>query len=162
MTSFADIVEKYREKQKSCLVDTLAAGLSLGDELSFDLGLLGDTGVLGEALNVLSLGLPLTLIALSEGSKVLLKRKTQTAGLQDAAFRMFRTGAAMGAGAIVSGLGAGALPAIPVAMGVRAALQSYRSKALTSQRVRQRTKRLRALRAESFQADAPRQIAITG
>ncbi len=161
MISFQEIIDKYRSRQKAGLMDSITAGLSLADEVSVDLGLLSDSG-LGDALNTLSLGLPLTLIAVSEGSRVLLGRKTRTAGLQDAGYRMLKTGAAMGAGAVAVGLGAGALPAIPVAMGVRAALDHYRSRALTGRRVHQRTQRLRALRLEKQSVQAPALEALTG
>lgn len=160
MTSFKEIHEKYKARQKAGLMDSILTGLSLSDEVSVDLGLLSDSG-LAETLGTLSLGLPLTLIAVTEGSKVLLGRKTQTAGLQDAAYRLLKTGAAMGAGAVVAGLGAGALPAVPVAIGVRALLDNYRSRALTGRRVAQRTQRLRALREAREGARLPDQALIT-
>ena len=55
-----------------------------------------------------------------------------------------RAGLAAGGAVMASGLGA--IPAIPVAVGVRAMLEKYRSSLLTSQRVKQRTLRLRALK----------------
>jgi len=155
MKSFQDLVRQYHKKQKSGTIDTIAVGLSLADEVSVDLGLLEDSGILGDMLNALSFGLPLTIIAVTEGGKVLLGRKTQTAGFYDAAYRMVKTGAAMGAGAVVAGLGAGALPAIPIAMGVRMALDQWRSKALTGRRVQQRTQRLRALRTQRAERGLP-------
>ena len=155
MTDFHELVQHYKLKQKSAIVDTIAAGLSLADEVSVDLGLLEDSGILGDALNMISVGLPLSIIALTEGGKVLLGKKTQTAGFYDAAYRMIRTGAAMGAGAVAAGLGAGALPAIPIAMGVRMALDQYRSKALTGRRVQQRIQRLQALRAQRVEQEFP-------
>ena len=72
--------------------------------------------------------------------------------MQDSAYRAAKTGAAMGAGALVAGLGAGALPAIPVAIGVRVLMDKYRSQAMTGRRVEQRIKRLRALRARGKSA----------
>ena len=155
MTDFRELVQRYKSKQKSAIVDSVAAGLSLADEVSVDLGLLEDSGILGDALNVMSLGLPLSIIALTEGGKVLLGKKTQTAGFYDAAFRMIKTGAAMGAGAAAAGLGAGALPAVPIAMGVRMALDHYRSKALTGRRVQQRIQRLQALRVQRAERAFP-------
>ena len=53
-----------------------------------------------------------------------------------------------GAGAMVAGLGAGALPAVPVAMGLRALMDKYRSQAMTGLRIERRIKRLRALREQ--------------
>lgn len=155
MTNFHELVQHYKLKQKSAIVDTIAAGFSLADEVSVDLGLLEDSGILGDALNMISFGLPLSIIALTEGGKVLLGKKTQAAGFYDAAYRMIKTGAAMGAGAVAAGLGAGALPAIPVAMGVRMALDQYRSKALTGRRVQQRIKRLQALRVQRAEPAFP-------
>jgi hypothetical protein len=155
MMSFKDLVNQYKKKQKSCAVDTITAGLSLADELSVDLGLLESSGILSDMLNAFSFGLPLTIIAVTEGGNVLLGRKTQTAGFYDAAYRMVKTGAAMGAGAVAAGLGAGALPAIPIAMGVRMALDQWRSKALTGRRVQQRTRRLQALLAQRAQRALP-------
>lgn len=155
MTNFQDLVKRYKKKQNSGTVDAIAAGLSLADEVSVDLGLLEDSGILGNMLNALSFGLPLTIIAVTEGGKVLLGRKTQTAGFHDAAYRMVKTGAAMGAGVIVAGLGAGTLPAIPIAIGVRMALDQWRSKAMTGRRVQQRTRRLQALRAQMAQRVLP-------
>lgn len=150
--TFQDLVTKYKSKQQSTLVDSIAAGLSLADEVSIDLGVLGDSGLLTDALEVVSFGVPLALIAVTEGGRVLMGRKTKTAGLQDAAYRVVKTGAAMGAGAVAAGFGLGALPAIPVAMGARMALEKYRNTALTGRRVAQRTQRLRALREQKQQS----------
>ena len=150
-TTFQQLVARYKNKQKSTLVDSIAVGLSLADEVSVDLGVLGDSGLLTDVLDVVSFGVPLAIIAVTEGGRVLLGRKTKTAGLQDAAYRVVKTGAAMGAGAVAAGLGLGALPAIPVAVGVRMALDKYRNTALTGRRVAQRTMRLRALREQKRQ-----------
>ena len=146
MSSYQDLVDRYKKKQTASLTDSIAAGLSLADEVSVDLGLLSDSGLMDDALNVLSLGLPIAVIAATEGSRVLLGRKTSEAATQDGLFRVVKTGAAMGAGALVAGLGAGALPGIPVAVGVRLLLDRFRSNALTGRRVEQRIKRLKALR----------------
>ncbi|NLA54460.1 MAG: hypothetical protein GX858_08955, partial [Clostridiales bacterium] len=71
------------------------------------------------------------------------------AGMQDAGFRITKSGVAMGAGAIVAGLGAGILPAIPVSIGIRVLMDKFRSQSLTGYRVDQRIKRLRALQSSS-------------
>lgn len=144
MTSFKELAEKYQKKQSATLTDSIAAGLSLADEVSVDLGLISDNGL----LDVASFGLPLFLIAFTEGGRVLMGKKTATAGIQDSAFRLAKTGIAMGAGAVVAGLGAGALPAVPVAMGLRALMDKYRSQAMTGLRIERRIKRLRALREQ--------------
>lgn len=145
MATFKELVEKYQKKQSATLSDSIAAGLSLADEVSVDLGLISDSGLLDAA----SFGLPLLFITFSETGRVLMGRKTTTAGLQDGAFRLAKTGIAMGAGMVVAGLGAGALPAVPVTVGLRALMDKYRSKALTGLRIENRIKRLRALRANA-------------
>ena len=122
--------------------------------MSVDLGLLSDSGLVDDALSVVSLGLPLAVIAVTEGSRVLMGKKTGTAAMQDSAYRVVKTGAAMGAGALVAGLGAGALPGIPVAIGVRVLLDKYRSAALAGRRVDQRIKRLQALRSSRGMREA--------
>lgn len=142
MASFKELAEQYRKRQSATLMDSIASGLSLADNVSVDLGLISDNGLLDTA----SFGLPLLMIAFTEGGKVLMGKKTPTAGFQDSAFRFAKTGLAMGAGAVVAGLGAGALPAVPVAMGLRAMMDKYRSKSMTGLRIQRRIQRLRALR----------------
>ena len=78
------------------------------------------------------------------GTKVLLGRKPGKTGLKDGAFRMVKSGAAMGVGAAVTGI-AGFWAAIPVTMGVRAMFDRYRSKTLTGRRVQGRIERLKEL-----------------
>lgn len=145
MSQFKDLVAKYQKQQSTTLIDTIAAGLSMADEMTVELGLMSDSGLLDEVLNSVSIALPFVIISVTEGSRVLLGRKTTTAGMQDAGYRMAKSGVAMGVGAIVAGLGAGILPAIPITMGVRALMDKYRSQSLTSYRVEQRIKRLKAL-----------------
>ena len=145
MAKFKDLVLKYKKKQNTTLIDSIAAGLSFADEVSVDLGLMSDSGVLDEVLNAVSIAFPFALITITEGSRVLLGRKTTTAGIQDAGYRMAKSGIAMGAGAIVVGFGAGILPAIPVTIGLRVLMDKYRSQSLTGRRVQQRIRRLRAL-----------------
>lgn len=146
MPSYDAMVERYRTRQRAWLVDAIAAGLSYADEVSVDLGLLADTGLLTDILGAVSFGLPFTLIAITEGSKALLGRKTTEAARQDAAWRMLKTGTSMGAGAVLAAAGAGFLPAIPVTVGVRILLERYRGSMLCAYRVQQRIDRLRALR----------------
>ncbi len=88
-------------------------------------------------LGTVSLGLPFAIIAVTEQSAVIRGRKTGKAAMQDASFRMLKTGAGIAAGSAVMATGLGALPAIPVAVGVRAMLENYRSGMMTSQRVKQ-------------------------
>lgn len=149
MADFKDLVSKYSKKQSTTLIDSIAVGLSLADEVSVDLGLLSDSGLLDEVLNAVSVAIPFVIITVTEGSRVLLGRKTATAGMQDAGFRITKSGVAMGAGAIIAGLGAGILPAIPVSIGIRVLMDKFRSQSLTGYRVDQRIKRLRALQSSS-------------
>ena len=139
------MLELYRRRNRSALTDGITTALSHMDEVSVSLGLLEDSGLLGETLGTLSMGMPFAVIALTEQGSVVLGRKTQRAALQDASFRALKTGAGMAAGAAVMASGLGALPAIPIAVGVRLMLEKYRSGMMTACRVQQRIKRLAAL-----------------
>lgn len=145
MPSFAEMVEKYKKRRHDTVVDAVTTGMSLADNVSVDLGLLEDTGIVTETLETVSGVLPFAVIAVTEQCKVLLGRKTGVAGASDAAFRMMKTGVAMGVGAAVTTAGAGAVAALPAAMGVRVLLDRYRGRSLTGYRVSLRTQRLRAL-----------------
>ena len=142
---YETLLETYRKRNRSALVDGITTALSHVDEVTISLGLMEDSGLLSELLGTLSLGLPFAVIAVTEQGAVVLGRKTQKAALQDASYRMLKTGAGLAAGAAVMAAGAGALPAIPVAVGVRLALDRYRSSLLTARRVRRRTERVAAL-----------------
>lgn len=159
MADFKTLVEKYRVREKSALIDSITAGLSFADEISIDLGLLEDSGLAAELLDTVSMGLPFAIIALTEGGKVLMKKKTPEAGLQDASFRVLKTGAAVGAGAAMAAVGVSGA-ALPVALGTRLVIEKVRSNALTGHRVRQRIKRVRDIRLQrnkglTAQADQP-------
>ena len=121
MKTYEEIVAEYRKRQRDTVVDTLATGLTYMDEIAVD-----------------------AIITVSEGAKIILKKKPGKTGVKDGAFRMVKTGAAMGVGAAVMGT-AGFWAAIPVTMGVRALFDRYRSKALTGHRVQSRISRLREL-----------------
>jgi len=144
MKTYEELVREYRKRQRDTVVDTIASGLSYMDEIAVDTGLLEETGLLKELTESVSGLLPFMIISVSEGSKVLLKKKPGITGLKDGAYRMVKTGAAMGVGAAVTGL-TGFWAAIPVTMGVRALFDRYRSKALTGKRVEGRIKRLQEL-----------------
>ena len=152
---YQSLVKKYQQRNKSALTDGITTALSHMDEVSVDLGLLEDSGLLKEILGTVSFGLPFAIIAISEQSAVVSKRKTQKAALQDASFRLVKTGAGMVAGAAVMAGGLGALPAIPVAVGVRALLEKYRGSMLTAYRVKGRIERLEALKRERAQHALP-------
>lgn len=146
--SYRELVARYQQRNRAVLVDGITTALSHADEVVMDLGLLEETGLLPEILGTVSLGLPFAVIAVTEQSAVIRGRKTGKAALQDASFRMLKTGAGLAAGGAVMASGLGAIPAIPVAVGVRAMLEKYRSSLLTAQRVKQRTQRLKALGEE--------------
>ena len=144
MKTYADIVKEYRKRQHDTVVDTIATGLTYMDEIALDTGLLQETGILKELTQSVSGILPFVIISATEGTKVLLGKKPGKTGLKDGAFRMVKTGAAMGVGAAVTGL-TGFWAAIPVTMGVRALFDRYKSKTLTDHRVHSRIARLQEL-----------------
>lgn len=144
MKTYQEIVEEYRKRQRDTMVDTLATGLTYVDEIAVETGLLEETGLWSELTESVTGLLPFVIISASEGSKVLLGKKPGKSGLKDGAYRMVKTGAAMGVGAAVTGL-AGFWAAIPVTMGVRAMFDRYRSKTLTGMRVQGRINRLKEL-----------------
>lgn len=144
MKTYEEMVRDYKKRQHDTVVDTLATGLTYMDEIAVDSGLLEETGILTELTENVTGLLPFVIISVSEGSKVLLGRKPGKTGLKDGAFRMVKSGTALGVGAAVTGL-TGFWAAIPVTMGVRALFDRYRSKALTGRRVQGRINRLKEL-----------------
>jgi len=144
MKTYEELVQEYRKRQHDTVVDTIATGLTYVDEIAIDTGILEETGILTELTQSVSGILPFIIISATEGTKVLLGKKPGMTGLKDGAFRMVKSGAAMGVGAAVTGL-TGFWAAIPVTMGVRALFDRYRSKALTGRRVQGRIQRLQEL-----------------
>ena len=144
MKTYEEIVKEYRKRQHDTVVDTIATGLTYVDEIAVETGLLEETGILTELTESVTGILPFVIISATEGSKVLLRRKPGKTGLKDGAFRIMKTGAAMGVGAAVTGV-TGFWAAIPVTMGVRALFDRYRVKALTGLRVQNRIARLQEL-----------------
>lgn len=153
MKTYAQIVEEYRRRQHDTVVDVLATGLTFVDEIAVDAGLLEETGLMTELTESVCGALPFALIAADEGSKVLLGRKPGKTGVTDGAYRMVKTGAAMGVGGAVASM-AGFWAALPVTMGVRALFDRYRSKALTGLRVQGRINRLKELNSFLRREDA--------
>ena len=144
MKTYEELVKEYRKRQHDTVVDTIATGLTYVDEIAVDTGILEETGILTELTQSVSGILPFVIISATEGTKVLLGRKPGKTGLKDGAFRMVKSGAAMGVGAAVTGI-AGFWAAIPVTRGVRAMFDRYRSKTLTGRRVQGRIERLKEL-----------------
>ncbi len=151
--SYQELVQKYRNRKKDGPLDALTAGMSFVDNALVDLGMLDGAEAAADALGVLSTALPLATIVITEGTRVLTGRKTGHAAGQDAIYRTLRTGAAMGAGAVAAGAGLGAIPAIPISIGVRVLLDRYRSRTMTGLRVQQRIARLRALKERRMTDD---------
>ena len=145
MPSFKEMVEKYKKRRHDTVVDAVTTGLSLADNVTVDLGLLEDTGVATEIAETVSNVLPFAVIAVTEQCKVLLGKKTGAAGAGDVAYRMVKTGAAMGVGAAVTAAGAGAVVALPAAVSARVIMDRYRGYTLMGHRVSLRTQRLKAL-----------------
>ena len=48
MKTYQEMLDAYRKRQKSTVVDTIAAGLTYMDEIAVDTGLLEETGLLDE------------------------------------------------------------------------------------------------------------------
>ena len=157
MKTYQEMLENYRKRQRSTVVDTIATGLTYVDEIAVDSGLLEETGLLSELTGSVCGALPFAIIAVQEGSKVILGLKPAANGVQDSAYRMVKTGAALGVGTAVAA-SAGFWAAIPVTMGVRALFDRYRSKALTGMRVQGRITRLQELNAQLRQAQDDLQI----
>ena len=160
MKNYQEMLAAYRKRQRNTVVDAIATGLTFMDEIAVESGLLEETGLLAELTESVCGALPFAIIAVQEGSKVILGLKPAANGVQDSAFRMAKTGAALGVGGAVAA-GAGFWAAIPVTMGVRALFDRYRSKALTGARVQGRINRLRELNVqlrdaqEEFQVETP-------
>ena len=151
MKTYQELLASYRKRQRNTVVDAIATGLTYMDEIVVDSGLLEETGLLAELTESVCGALPFAIIAVQEGSKVVLGVKPAATGLQDGAFRRVKTGAALGVGG-AGAAGAGFWAAIPVTMGVRALFDRYRSKALTGMRVQGRINRLRELNAQLREA----------
>lgn len=160
MTSYQELLQRYQKRRHDTLVDTLSAGLTFVDELAVETGLLDEAGLWAELTDSVTGVLPFVIIAATEGSKVILGRKPTGTGMKDGAFRMVKTGAAMGVGAAAA-TAAGAWVAIPTTMCVRALFDRYKSKALTSHRVQGRIDRLRALNAHIRGEDIACEAAVT-
>lgn len=156
LSKYQELVRRYESRNRAILVDGISTALSHVDEVVMDLGLIEETGLIPDVLGTVSLGLPFVIIAITEQGAVIRGRKTSKAAMQDATFRALKTSAGLAAGGAVMASGLGALPAIPVAVGVRAILEKYRSSVLISQRVKQRTQRLKALSVSMNERALPR------
>lgn len=147
MKTYAEILSGYRKRQRDTVVDAISTGLTFMDEVAVESGLLEEAGLLTELSSSVCGALPFAIIAVQEGSKVVLGLKPAANGVQDGAFRMVKTGAALGVGGMVAA-SAGFWAALPVTMGVRALFDRYKAKSLTSVRVQSRISRLQELNSQ--------------
>ena len=154
MKTYQEMVREYKKRQHDTVVDAIATGLTYMDEVAVESGLLEETGLMTELTGSVCSALPFVMIAATEGTKVLLGRKPTATGMKDGAYRMVKTGAALGVGGAVASA-AGFWAAIPVTMGVRAMFDRYRSRALTGMRVQGRIARLKELNASLRQEARP-------
>ena len=154
MKSYQEMLQEYRKRRHDSVVDVLATGLTYTDELAVEMGVLEESGILAELTDTVTGALPFVLIAVTEGSKVILGRKPMKTGAADGAYRMLKTGAALGVGGAVLSA-AGLWAALPASMGVRALFDRYKSRALTGLRVQSRIDRLHELNAHIRSADLP-------
>ena len=154
MKTYQEMVREYKKRQHDTVVDAIATGLTYMDEVAVETGLLEETGLMAELTGSVCTALPFVMIASTERTKVLLGRKPTATGMKDGAYRMVKTGAALGVGGAVASA-AGFWAAIPVTMGVRALFDRYRSRALTGMRVQGRIARLKELNASLRQEARP-------
>ena len=154
MKTYQEMVREYKKRQHDTVVDAIATGLTYMDEVAVETGLLEETGLMAELTGSVCTALPFVMIAATEGTKVLLGRKPTATGMKDGAYRMVKTGAALGVGGAVASA-AGFWAAIPVTMGVRAMFDRYRSRALTGMLVQGRIARLKELNASLRQEARP-------
>ena len=98
MKNYQEMLAAYRKRQRNTVVDAIATGLTFMDEIAVESGLLEETGLLAELTESVCGALPCAIIAVQEGSKVVLGLKPAANGVQDSAFRMAKTGAALGVG----------------------------------------------------------------
>ena len=128
MKTYEELVKEYRKRQHYTVVDTIATGLTYVDEIALDTGLLEETGLLTDVMQNATGILPFAIITISEGTKIVLKKKPGKTGVKDGAFRMAKTGAAMGVGAAV--MGAAGFWAATWKVHMKARISWFRSKTL--------------------------------
>ena len=153
MKNYQELLEGYRKRRHDTVVDALATGLTYMDNVAVESGLLEEAGLLTELSESVCGALPFVIIAAEEGTRIVLGRKPARTGASDGAFRMLKTGAALGVGSAVAAA-SGLWMAIPATMGVRALFDRYRSAALTGLRVQGRVDRLHTLN-EHIRAGLP-------
>ena len=68
MKTYQEMLENYRKRQRSTVVDAIATGLTYMDEIAVDSGLLEETGLLSELTGSVCGALPFAIIAVQEVS----------------------------------------------------------------------------------------------
>ena len=144
MAKYQELVEKYKKRQHDTVIDSVTTALTYADNVAVDLGVMEESGVLTEALSTAGTVLPFAVIAVTEGYKVIVRKKSTKSAVQDSAFRAAKTGAAMGVGAAAAAAG-GLLLAIPAAVTTRVILDRIRTRAMTDNRVAYRVRRMAEL-----------------
>ena len=124
MKTYQEMVQEYKRRQRNTVVDTIAAGLTYMDEIALDTGLLEETGLLTELTETACGALPFAIIAVTEGSKVVLGKKTGKDGVKDGDFLMANICATLGVGSVVT-MVAWFWAVIPVNMGLLAVFDGY-------------------------------------
>lgn len=69
MKTYQEMVQEYKRRQRSTVVDTIAAGLTYMDEIALDTGLLEETGLLTELTETACGALPFAIIAVTGGQQ---------------------------------------------------------------------------------------------
>ncbi len=144
MATYEALREKYRKRQRDTIIDTLSVGLSCADEMMVDIGLLDGVSHSVELLDGVFDALPFVVILATEGTKVVLGKKSGAAATKHAAFRAAKTGAAMAVGAGVT-MAAGGLAAMPAAIVVHRLFERHKSKVLLGRRMQGRIDAVRFL-----------------
>lgn len=145
MATYEELRERYKKRQRDTLIDTLSVGLSCADEMMVDMGLLDGVADSVDLLDSVFNALPFVLIVATEGSKVILGKKSGASATKHAAFRAVKSGAAMAVGAGVA-MTAGGLAAMPAAVAVHLLFERHKSKVLLSRRLAGRVDSVRFLR----------------
>ena len=111
-------------------------------------------GPIEELLETVLPGLPFALIAVGEGRQVLMGRKTFDIAMKDGLSRAVKSGAAIGAGALVAFFDGGLL-SIPASFLTRLGIDRYQTMGRSIQLVDKRIESLHSLESGSIYAKAP-------
>ena len=137
MARYNELLERYKRRKNETLVDSLTTALTCVDEVAVGLGLLDSAQVVTEVIDNVFDVVPFVAIAVSEGSKVMLRKKKVSSAVKDASYRVVKTGTAMAVGAGMVAAGGGVL-ALPASMSVRIFFDRYKSKLMLARRLEDR------------------------